>query len=85
MSADEVEIMAPEYESCLLNAFALTNQERKIVQLIVEGQSGKEIATKLHLSVHTVRVHRSNLMSKLGIHNQTDLFHYAIKAGLVKL
>ena len=27
MSADEIEIMAPEYESCLLNAFALTNQE----------------------------------------------------------
>lgn len=64
---------------------SLTRQENMIVQLIVEGLSNKEISAKLHLSVHTVRAHRSNLMSKLGIHKQVDLFHYAIKAGLAKL
>ena len=63
----------------------LTGREREIVQLIAEGASSKEIAAKLGLSVNTVHVHRSNLMSKLDLHKQTDIVRYAIREGLAKL
>jgi two-component system response regulator NreC len=64
---------------------ALTRQERKVLQLIADGHSNKEIATLLDLSVNTVHVHRNNAMAKLNIHKQADLVRYAIKAGIAKL
>ena len=66
-------------------AVALTTQERKVLQLIAEGRSTKEVASELGLSFNTVHTHRSNLMAKLKLHKQSDLVHYAIKAGLAKL
>jgi DNA-binding NarL/FixJ family response regulator len=66
-------------------AAALTAQERKVLQLIAEGRTGKEIAAELRLSPNTVHVHRTNLMTKLGLHKQTDLVRYAVKESLVKL
>jgi DNA-binding NarL/FixJ family response regulator len=64
---------------------ALTPRETEVLQLIAEGLSTKEIAAKLGLAVNTVRVHRSNLMSKLGLHKAQDLVRYAIKRGIAKL
>jgi len=64
---------------------ALTGQERKVLQLIAEGSSTKEIADLLDLSVNTIHVHRNHVMAKLSLHNQADLVHYAIKAGIAKL
>ncbi len=64
---------------------ALTGQERKVLQLIAEGHSTKEVAAMLELSVNTIHTHRSQLMAKLNMHKQTDLVHYAIKAGIAKL
>ena len=64
---------------------ALTGQERKVLQLIAEGHSNKEIAAILDVSSNTVHAHRNNVMAKLDIHKQTDLVHYAIKAGIAKL
>ena len=64
---------------------ALTGQERKVLQLIAEGSSTKEVAALLDLSVNTVHTHRNRVMAKLNIHKQTDLVHYAIKAGIAKL
>ena len=52
---------------------ALTGQERKVLQLIAEGHSTKEIAAALDLSGHTIHAHRSNLMAKLNLHKQSDL------------
>jgi DNA-binding NarL/FixJ family response regulator len=66
-------------------AFALTGQERKVLQFIAEGRSSKEVASELGLSFSTVHTHRSHLMAKLRLHNQSDLVHYAIKAGIAKL
>jgi len=63
----------------------LTGQERKVLQLIAEGHSNKEIAALLDLSVNTVRVHRNSVMVKLNIHKQAALVRYAIKAGIAKL
>ena len=64
---------------------ALTGQERKVLQLVAEGRSNKEVADLLGLSVNTIRVHRNNIMVKLDIHKQTDLVRYAIKADIAKL
>jgi len=63
----------------------LTVRELEILQLIVDGQSNKEIATKLGLSANTVAVHRANIMDALGIHKTAELVVYAIKNGLVTL
>jgi len=64
---------------------ALTGQERKVLQLIAEGHSNKEVAALLDRSVNTIHAHRNRVMAKLSIHKQAELVHYAIKAGLAKL
>jgi len=63
---------------------ALTGQERKVLQLIAEGHANKEIARLLGVSANTVHAHRNSVMAKLDLHRQTELVHYAIKAGIAK-
>jgi len=60
----------------------LTSREREVVQRIAEGQTTKEIAAHLGLSVKTVESHRINLMRKLDIHDTATLVRYAIRRGL---
>ncbi len=60
----------------------LTSREREILQLIAEGQTTKEIAWRLGLSVKTVESHRIRLMRKLDIHETATLVRYAIRRGL---
>jgi DNA-binding NarL/FixJ family response regulator len=60
----------------------LTSREREIVQRIAEGQTTKEIAAGLGLSVKTVESHRINLMRKLDIHATASRVRYAIRRGL---
>jgi DNA-binding NarL/FixJ family response regulator len=64
---------------------ALTAQERKVLQLIAEGRSTREIATILEVSSNTIHAHRNHVMAKLNIHKQAALVRYAIKAGIAKL
>jgi two-component system response regulator NreC len=61
----------------------LTSREREILQLLVEGKSNKDIATLLHLSLHTVETHRKNLQSKLNVHSFPELILYAVRKGLL--
>lgn len=63
----------------------LTAREREILQLTVEGKSSTEIGEKLVISPRTVEVHRSKLMKKLALHNQTELIRYAIKRGILPM
>ncbi len=63
----------------------LTDREREVLQLIVEGFSNREIAERLHISLKTAGVHRINLMHKLNIHNLTELTKYAIRKGIISL
>ncbi len=64
-------------------ADALTPRQREVLQLIAEGQSTKEIARRLDLSVKTVETHRTQLMKQLDIHEVAGLVRYAIREGLV--
>jgi len=63
----------------------LTDREKEVLQLLAEGFAPKAIAERLFLSPSTVRVHKKNIMKKLGLHNQTALVRYAIKEGISKL
>lgn len=61
----------------------LTSREREVLQLIAEGQTNKEIATRLHLSVYTVEAHRGRIMEKLNLHSSGELVRFAIRNGLI--
>jgi len=62
----------------------LTPREREVLQLAAEGHSTRAIAGLLSLSTKTVEHHRASLMTKLGLHGQTELVKYAIRTGLVE-
>jgi DNA-binding NarL/FixJ family response regulator len=57
-------------------------RERQVLQLIAEGHTSPDIATRLHLASSTVEVHRRNIMRKLGVHNIAELTKYAIRRGI---
>lgn len=63
----------------------LTDRERQVLYLIVEGKSNKEIAMQLGISPKTVSVHRTNLMLKLNVQNTVELIRYAASNPLVRL
>jgi DNA-binding NarL/FixJ family response regulator len=62
----------------------LTMRQREILQLIAEGQTTKDIAQRLNLSVKTVETHRSQLMERLDIHDVPGLVRFAMRAGLIQ-
>ena len=62
----------------------LTTRERELLQLIAEGNTTKEIAAKLEISVKTADTHRTNVMNKLDIHDIAGLTRFAIQNGLVE-
>jgi two-component system response regulator NreC len=63
----------------------LTAREREVLKMLAEGNSVKEIACDLNLSVKTVEAHKFNLMRKLDIHNKAQLVQYAIQKKIIKL
>jgi len=63
----------------------LTDRERDVLKLIVEGRTTKEIADILVISPRTVEGHKTNLMAKLGIHNRTELVKYALRKGIITI
>jgi len=65
----------PEYD--------LTERERQVLALMVEGKTNQEIADILTLSVGTVRFHVSNILSKLGVSNRTEAVSVALQQKLV--
>ncbi len=62
---------------------SLSDREYQVFQLLVSGKSVSDIGAQLNLSVKTVSTHKARLMEKLGLANQTELVHYAIKHKLV--
>ena len=64
-------------------AEGLTDRQREILQLIVEGKANKEIADILHLSIKTIEFHRARLMAKLGVRSVAELAKVAVQQGLI--
>lgn len=61
----------------------LTVRERQVLKLIAEGNSNKEIARLLFISIRTVENHRASIMGKLNLKNSVDLIKYAIQKGYI--
>jgi DNA-binding NarL/FixJ family response regulator len=66
----------------LLNSVRMTQREREVINLIAEGMSNKEIASKLHIATHTVKSHVRNIMEKLALHTRLQIAAYAHRDGV---
>ena len=66
-------------------ADGLSEREKEVLTLVVQGLINKEIADKLHLSLHTVIAHRKNIAHKLNIHSTAGLTIYAIVNHLIEV
>jgi two-component system NarL family response regulator len=63
----------------------LTGREMEVLELIVRGQSNKEIAASLKITEATVKSHINNILSKLGVTDRTQAATTALQRGLVHL
>jgi len=62
----------------------LSRREREIVQLLAEGQSNKEVSTRLGICLKTVEAHRAKIMRKIRVESAAGLVRYAIRNRLVE-
>ena len=67
------------------NSTGLSSREREVLQLIAEGNTNKQIAEILSISIKTVQTHRLNLMKKLDLHDRADLIKYAIQKKIIEI
>jgi DNA-binding NarL/FixJ family response regulator len=63
----------------------LSNHEQQLLSLFGEGLSNRTVAERLGLSMNTVKVHRRNILGKLGIHSTPQLIHYAFEKGFTRV
>ncbi len=74
---------ASSAEELFISREKLSSRQKEVLQLIAEGNSTREIAEKLFVSVKTIETHRSQIMKKLGINDVPGLVKYAIRKGLI--
>jgi NarL family two-component system response regulator LiaR len=85
--------LAPEAARVLVEATRPTNEpasdlterEREVLNLVVQGQSNQQIAEAMVISLATVKAHVSNILSKLGVSSRAEAIAYAVKHKLVTL
>jgi two-component system response regulator NreC len=63
----------------------LSPREREVLQLIAEGYSNREMSEIMSISIKTVQTHRMNLMSKLDLHDRSELIKYAIQHKIIDI
>jgi len=63
----------------------LTDREKEVLKLVVEGHTAREMADMLVVSPKTVEGYKTSLMAKLNIHNKTDLIKFAIRKRVIIL
>jgi len=63
----------------------LSPKERRILQLLSEGHSTKDVGRLLDISIKTVETHRQHIMEKLDLHSIAELTKYALRHGLTSL
>ena len=63
----------------------LSDREREVLQLLSEGHSTKEIASRISLSAKTIETHRKRIMDKLDLRSIAQLTKFAVREGLTSL
>ena len=66
------------------NGLRLTPRQDQILQLLAEGNSSREVAVALNMSVKTAETHRANIMRRLDCHSVTELVRYAIRNHIIE-
>ena len=69
----------------ILEAVRLTNRERQVVELLGEGLSNKEIATRLHIAIHTVKSHVHNVLEKLALRSRLEVAAFTHAGGASRI
>ena len=85
LSSQATKILLSELRETTNDTIKLTEREKEILALIVEGLSNKQIAKRLFLSNSTAQFHVSNILAKLGVFKRTEAVYLALKQKLVKL
>lgn len=62
----------------------LTPRQREVLQLVIEGCTMKEVASRMGISTRTAESHKYEMMEGLGVDNTAELIQYAIKIGLTE-
>ena len=62
---------------------SLSDREREVLELLVDGGSNKRIARELSISPRTVEIYRANLMTKMGVRSLSEALRIAFAAGLI--
>lgn len=83
-SLKEAQTRAERAKEALARIEALSPRERSVLQLLIDGQPNKVMASNLGLSIRTVEVHRANVMSKLGVSSLSEVMRLAFSAGMVE-
>jgi two-component system NarL family response regulator len=68
-----------------MSGLELSGREQQVLELVVKGQSNKEIAARLDITEATVKGHVTNILSKLGVTDRTQAAITALRRGLVHL
>jgi NarL family two-component system response regulator LiaR len=85
--------LAPEAAQILIQAtrapaekpgFDLTEREREVLGLMIEGLNNNQIADRLVVSISTAKFHVSSILSKLGVTSRTEAVSFALRHKLVK-
>ncbi|MGD9581269.1 MAG: LuxR C-terminal-related transcriptional regulator, partial [Vampirovibrionia bacterium] len=74
---------APKKNTQIIEDLNLTPREVEVLKLIVDGRSNADIAYDLTVSMHTVKTHISNILSKLGVNDRTQAAVKAMKENIV--
>ena len=61
----------------------LSEREKEVLSCVAEGMKNQEIAERLHMSIHTVKLHVQKILHKLKLPNRTDAAVFAVREGLV--
>jgi DNA-binding NarL/FixJ family response regulator len=67
----------------LTDAGEITPREKEVLTLVASGQSTKQIADQLGISIRTVETHRINMLKKMGVNNSAELIKKAFESGLL--